>query len=266
MQPHGSMLCGPCGTSSGVTASRCADLCQQETFFALEHMKRDDNVRAAVWGGRRNWSSGIGIQKQRENDAPAGVVADYAAAGLSTGKTDSVLRALTLAFWDFPKPTVAAVTGFAVGGAANIALMNQHDLVVVSQSARIFYPFVQLGFAPELGSSLLLPKFAGMATAKELMLLGPPFNGSQAVRWGLANRSVPEADVWPVALELAVKLASLPNQSSLRHAKKLMNHPFRKQLDDVLAMERRMGMRVLEDIGAPTLSNVIRKKPPSSKL
>ena len=69
---------------------------------------------------------------------------------------------MTLAFWDFPKPSIVAVNGLAVGGTANIALVNFHDLVFCSPEARFKYPFADLGFTPELGSSFMMPRVLQM--------------------------------------------------------------------------------------------------------
>ena len=69
---------------------------------------------------------------------------------------------MTLAFWDFPNPSIVAVNGLAVGGTANIAPVNFHALVFCSPEARFKYPFADLGFTPELGSSLMMSRVLKM--------------------------------------------------------------------------------------------------------
>jgi enoyl-CoA hydratase/carnithine racemase len=113
-----------------------------ETFFVLEHAKLDDRVRALIWTatGTRAFGAGANL-KNFGNDqvgVAAEVVAAYAERGLSPDTT-FVLANQVRAFWDFPKPLVVAVNGIAVGGAANIALMNFGDLVVCSTNARFKY-------------------------------------------------------------------------------------------------------------------------------
>ena len=65
----------------------------------------------------------------------------------------------------FTKISIVAVNGLAVGGAANIALAN-YNFVLASTEARFMYPFSKIGLTPELGSSYILPRVAGMANAK----------------------------------------------------------------------------------------------------
>ena len=69
---------------------------------------------------------------------------------------------MTLTFWDFPNPSIVVVNGLALGGTANTALVNFHDLVFCSPEARFKYPFADLGFTPELGSSLMMPRVLKM--------------------------------------------------------------------------------------------------------
>ena len=84
---------------------------------------------------------------------------------------DFALKALTLKFWDFSKPSVVAVNGLAVGGAANIALANYHDIVLSSTEGKFKYPFADLGLTPELGSSYMMPYLVGMTRAKVMRIL-----------------------------------------------------------------------------------------------
>ena len=119
-----------------------------------------------------------------------------------------VLAPMTRAFWDFGKPSIVAVNGLTVGGAANIALTNFHDFgdtcgptqhvtvccllsVVCSTNARFMYPFGKLGFTPELGGSLMFPLIVGMAKARERNLLQNWLIGvageANDVPWGLAQ-------------------------------------------------------------------------------
>ena len=103
-------------------------------FAILEHASRDDNVRCLVWTGEgRAFSSGAalgsGTAQTTINDEIKEAMKER---GMGPDGT-MVLKSLTLAFWDFPKPSIVAVNGLAVGGAANIALVNFHDLVYCAE-------------------------------------------------------------------------------------------------------------------------------------
>merc|ERR1719199_1984076 len=142
-----------------------------------------------------------------------------------------------MAFWDFPKPSIAAINGLAVGGAANIAFANYHDLVICSTNARFMYPFPRLGFTPELGSSFMIPYQIGMARAKELMFLGDWISAEKAEAWGLVNAVVAPEQLMPEAMKLAERLV-LFHPAPLKFAKKVLNDNMRAQLDSVLKVEQ----------------------------
>ena len=83
------------------------------------------------------------------------------------------------------KPVVAAVNGHAIG--IGTTMLLHCDLVYVGRSASLRMPFVELGLAPEFGSSRLLPQLVGMQRASSLLLLGEAMSGEDAVRFGLAT-------------------------------------------------------------------------------
>ena len=146
-------------TLSNPEKLNCISVNQHWEFFAvLEHAARDEDARAVVWIGEgRAFNAGADLGGARTTHIPDHLCDAMRARGMAPG-TDMVLKNLTLAFWDFPKPSVCAVNGLAVGGGANIALANYHDLVVCSEEARFKYPFAKLGLTPELGSSLAPPE------------------------------------------------------------------------------------------------------------
>jgi len=117
------------------------------------------------------------------------------------------------------KPVVAAVTGAAVGIGATLLL--HCDLVYVSDEARLAMPFVALGLVPEFASSLLLPQLMGHAKAAQLLLLGEPFTGADAVEYGIANAVLPPDEVLPHARRMAERFNALP-AGAVRDAKRLM--------------------------------------------
>lgn len=140
----------------------------------------------------------------------------------------------------FPKPTIAAVNGHALGGGLELAVCC--DLIVASSSARIGLPEVNLGVFPGAGGTLRVPRRIGEGRAKEMMLLGEPIDAQTALAWGLVNRVVVRDEVLPVALDLAHKLAALPNRA-LQLCKEAVSYAF--DLDADGAIEH--SMRLIND-------------------
>ena len=222
-----------------------------EMFLLLEHMKRDDDVRVVIWTGTgRSFNSGADLRFDTTCFVPEHVQEQYLAREMGPMPADFVLTYDTLAFWDFPKPSICAVNGLAVGGAANIALMNYHDLVICSTKARFMYPFPKLGFTPELGSSLMMPALVGTARAKEIFYLCDWFSAEKAKEIGLVNKVVAPEELLPEAMKIAEKLVLMP-PDALRLSKKVINSQFRKVLRQTLDYERENFDECREKTGGP---------------
>jgi 2-(1,2-epoxy-1,2-dihydrophenyl)acetyl-CoA isomerase len=103
-------------------------------------------------------------------------------------------------------PIVAAATGWVIGLGLHLVLAS--DFAVVADDARFRAPFARMGFTPDSGGSWLLPRLAGVARAKEMIMLGRDVDGGQAASWGMVYRAVPAAQVETVADELVTELAS----------------------------------------------------------
>ena len=100
---------------------------------------------------------------------------------------------------DLEVPTVAAVSGAAVG--AGLALALACDLRFVAEDARLSVPFTRLGMHPGMLTTWSLPRVAGVAVARDLLLTGRGVDGVEAVRLGIASRALPSGEVLAVALE-----------------------------------------------------------------
>lgn len=113
------------------------------------------------------------------------------------------------AYWSgiraFPKPLVAAVDGFALGGGFELALMA--DCLVLGRTARVGLPETSLGLIPGAGGGQRLLALAGRARATRLVLTGEIIDAATAVDWGLAGW-LAEGPALPVAEDLATRLAS----------------------------------------------------------
>ena len=118
-------------------------------------------------------------------------------------------------------PLVAAVDGPAVG--IGTTMLFHCDYVHVTERAHLQMPFVDLALVPEAGSSFLAPRLLGHAKAAELLMLGEPFDGAEAVRLGIANQLCAPEDIEDAARATARKLAAKP-PAALRATKSLLRH------------------------------------------
>ena len=247
--PNGTAVCTYC-TPKNLNALTPAQM--WDTWAILAHCYRDDRVRCLVWNGEgRAFGAGaaLGARAGAPTTIPKHVQTSMKACGFGPDGT-MVLRALTLAHWDLPKPSIVAVNGLAVGGHANIALVNFHDLVVCSTEARFKYPFAQLGFTPELGSSMMMPQIVGPARAKEIMFLGDWFSAQDAKEMGLVNRVVAPEELMPTVLQMADRLCA-QHPAALRRAKEILNRAQREQLDRNMEQEQVVFMKSMNETGGP---------------
>lgn len=106
------------------------------------------------------------------------------------------------------KPIIAAVNGAAVGVGCGIALSA--DIVLVGRSGYFFQSFIRLGVVPDGGSSWMIPRLAGQGRATAMMMLGEKIDAETAVNWGLAYRTVEDAELPHAARTIATKLANGP--------------------------------------------------------
>lgn len=107
-----------------------------------------------------------------------------------------------------PKPTIAAVQGYALGGGLELAMAC--DLRIAAESAQMGQPEITLGSIPGWGGTQRLPLLVGLGRARELILTGRLISAAEAERMGLVNRVVPLADLMGAALAQAAEIASLP--------------------------------------------------------
>jgi enoyl-CoA hydratase/carnithine racemase len=172
------------------------------------------------------------------------------------GEDSPVFRFLhTLAH--FTRPLVARVEGVAVG--IGTTLLLHCDYVAASERAVFSMPFVNLGLSPEGASSLLLPRLAGMALASELLMFGEPFDAATALRAGIINRVVPDAELEALVSSRAAALASRPVES-VRLTKKLLREPLRAAVDETLSREGALFMQRLASTEAREAFNAFLSK------
>ncbi|HXQ76378.1 MAG TPA: enoyl-CoA hydratase-related protein [Acidimicrobiales bacterium] len=154
-------------------------------------LAEDPPGAVVLWGGRRVFAAGADVTEFSDAGAPGLVAARFHAA--------------TQAISDLASVTIAAVTGYALGGGLELALAC--DLRVVADDARLGQPEILLGIIPGGGATQRLPRLVGPARAKDIVLTGRQVTAEEALRIGLADRVVPAADVLEAAIALASELA-----------------------------------------------------------
>ena len=167
-------------------------------------------------------------------------LADFQKAGDNEATTfvNPFLAALPL----FPKPLVAGVNGLAVG--IGTTMLLHCDLVYASSEAVFSMPFAPLGLTPEAGSSLLLPRVAGLQRATELLLLGERFDAERAREAGFVNEVVAPDQLSHRVASRAEALAALP-PAAVRQTKALIRNDLMDQLKEVMEREGKVFMERL---------------------
>ncbi|MBQ3404806.1 MAG: enoyl-CoA hydratase/isomerase family protein, partial [Oscillospiraceae bacterium] len=115
-------------------------------------------------------------------------------------------RAVTAHLEHLPKPSIAAVNGYAFGGGCEIAMAC--TLRIAADTAKFGQPEINLGIIPGLGGTQRLTRLVGRGRAMELVLLGEPIDAQEAYRIGLANKVVPKDKLMEEARIMAGKLAA----------------------------------------------------------
>jgi enoyl-CoA hydratase/carnithine racemase len=147
-----------------------------------------------LWGGTTTFSAGADVSE----------LSDLTRARAVT----SAFHALTTELAALPRATIAAITGYALGGGLELALAC--DLRIVGADARLGQPVIKLGVIPGGGATQRLPRLVGMSRAKDLILTGRHVRADEALRIGLADRVVPRERVLEEASALAAELAAGP--------------------------------------------------------
>ena len=131
------------------------------------------------------------------------------------------------------KPVVTAIEGFAVGAGAGLAMLG--DTAVIAESGTIGFPFFKVGLIPDYGILHTLPRRAGGAKARQILLYAKMVKAADAVRMGLADELVPEGTAEEVAVERAHELAAMPPFAFAIAKQQLGLAPVK--LDEALEME-----------------------------
>ena len=135
------------------------------------------------------------------------------------------------------KPVIAAVSGFALGGGCEVAMMC--DIIIAADNARFGQPEIKLGIIPGAGGTQRLPRAIGKAKAMDLALTGRMMDAQEAERAGLVSRVVPLDKLMDEALSAALSICDY-SQIAVMSAKESINRAFESSLSDGVMFERRM--------------------------
>jgi enoyl-CoA hydratase/carnithine racemase len=178
---------------------------QEELRAAAHAATADDGVRAVVvYGSAKVFAAGADIKE----------MADMSYVDMAARATE--LSAAFDAIARIPKPVVAAVTGYALGGGCELALAC--DWRVLAEDAKLGQPEIRLGVIPGAGGTQRLARLVGPARAKDIVLSGRMVDAQEAVRIGLADRVAPAAQVYEEASAMVRPFVTGPAQA-LRAAK-----------------------------------------------
>lgn len=198
---------------------------QRELIEAAREVTQDDAVSAVIiYGGERVFAAGADIKEM----APM----SYAQ---MSGRPSRLLQDFTKALAGIPKPVIAAITGYALGGGLEVALTA--DFRVAGEGAKVGQPEIQLGIIPGAGGTQRLARLVGPAKAKDLVFTGRHVKADEALAMGLVDRVVPDADVYAAAREWAASFVGGP-AIALRAAKQAIDEGLEVGLDAGLEIER----------------------------
>jgi enoyl-CoA hydratase len=190
---------------------------------ALQALDKNDAVRVIILtGNQQAFAAGADIKQMADKSAIDMLVIDQFSTWDQIRKTK--------------KPLLAAVSGFALGGGCELAMMC--DLILASETAKFGQPEIKIGTMPGAGGTQRLTKALGKAKAMELILTGRFLSAEDALKYGLVVKVVPVEFYLEETIALAKEMAVL-SPVALQLAKEAVNRSFETHLDEGLAYERR---------------------------
>ncbi len=201
----------------------CAQLVE-DVGRALIAFDADDSIGCIViTGSEKAFAAGADIKEMKEK-----TFQDVQREDFITDDWEVVTR--------IRKPVIAAVSGFALGGGCEMAMMC--DMIIASDTARFGQPEIKLGTIPGAGGSQRLTRTVGKAKAMDLCLTGRMMNAEEAERSGLVARVVPADTLMETAMAVAAQIAAL-SQPVVAICKESVNRAFETTLREGVLFERR---------------------------
>ena len=197
----------------------------REIAAAVDDLEADEAIGCILLaGGEKAFAAGADIKEMQ----PKSFIDMFASDFLTIGG-DRVARCR--------KPTIAAVSGYALGGGCELAMMC--DIIIAADSAKFGQPEINLGTFPGSGGTQRLPRAVGKAKAMDLCLTARMMDAQEAERAGLVSRVVPAAKLMEEAMAVAEKVASYSLPVAML-AKEAINRAYETTLSEGVRFERRM--------------------------
>jgi len=201
----------------------------QAFAHACRELASDATVRAVIVAGTgRAFTAGGDVAELRADPT-----------GAAIGLIGPMHEAIVL-LAEMRAPVIASLNGAVAGAGLSLALAC--DFAIAAESAKFTLAYVNVGASCDFSGSWSLPRLVGLRKALEIALLGERFDAAEALRLGLVNRVVPEAELDAQVLALAQRLASGPAQS-IAQMKRLMRISFEHDLRGQLDAERAAFLR-----------------------
>jgi len=196
---------------------------REEGAQVLDILRDDESIGVVVFTGAGDKAFIAGAD-----------IAEFAGRTALTQRDVMVARSLFNAIDNFPKPVIAMINGYCLGGGCELALAC--DLRVASETASFGQPEINLGIIPGGGGTQRLTRLVGEGKAMELILTGEIINAHTAFNIGLVNMVVPAADLEAKTMEIANRIAE-KSPVALRMAKEAVKLASRSNLDEGLRRE-----------------------------
>ena len=221
-----------------------------EMIVAFRAFLSDSGVKAVILtgSGEKAFIAGADIGELARLDEESGQ--DYVLNG----------QELTRLMENFPKPVIAAINGFALGGGTEMAL--SYHVRIASENAKMGQPEVKLGLIPGFGGTQRLPRLVGKGRALELILTGKIIGAQEALEIGLVNRVVPLEELHASCEALAGEMAA-NGPLALNYGIEAVNSGFDLPMDQALQLEAELFGRccATEDSKEGTKAFLEKRKP-----
>jgi len=196
-----------------------------ELSEALDTFEADDTIGAVIiTGNERAFAAGADIKEMKDMSAVDMFMADYFTAGWERVTTCR-------------KPVIAAVSGYALGGGCELALMC--DFIVAADNAMFGQPEINLAILPGIGGTQRLARLLGKSKAMDMCLTGRMMAADEAERSGLVARVFPAADLLVETQKIAKSIAE-KSRPAVYMAKEAVNKAFETTLTEGVRYERRL--------------------------